>query len=192
MKFLISWVRTAHTNRHMKANQQSVTNATYRVALGTCPPFEEGEIIKLVDIAIADKNFFDSDNNPVEYGKLFCTFSNGAVLSGSVFRGAHKTGTRKGDNIVVRSDLATAMAKAKAFASAKFPRPDKGQPDNHAKEFNTLAILSLLRELTKNDKLDENDNVSSIEFKVSSVFNCIGEVSGNAYQYTAYCLDLSK
>ena len=176
----------------MKANQASVTSANFRVALGTCPPFEAGEIIKLVDVAIADKNFTDTDGNAVEYGKLFCTFSNGAVLSGSVFRGAHKTGTRKGDNVVIRSDLATAMARAKSTASAKFPRPEKGQPDTHAKEFNEMAILSLLQQLTENENLSADENVSAVSLKVSNVFTCVGEVGGNTYQYTAYCLDLDK
>lgn len=176
----------------MKANQSSITDANFRVALGTCPPFEEGEIIELADIAIADKNFSDTDGNPVEYGKLFCTFSNGAVLSGSVFRGAHKTGTRKNDNIVVRSDFATAMAKAKAKAASAYPRPAKGQPDPNAKQFNCLAILTLLQQLTGNENLNADENVSKIALKVSSVFTCVGEVDGNTYQYTAYAVDLPK
>lgn len=176
----------------MQANQASIVNANYRVALGTCPPFEEGEIIELVDVAIADRSFADTDGNPVEYGKLFCTFSNGAVLSGSVFRGAHKTGTRKGDNIIVRSDLATAMARAKSEASRKYPRPAKGEVDPHAREFNEAAILSLLQQLTGNENLTADENVSEVTLKVTSVFICVGEVGGNTYQYTAYAVDLPK
>lgn len=176
----------------MQANQQSIVSANYRVALGTCPPFEEGEIIELVDVAIADRSFADTDGNPVEYGKLFCTFSNGAVLSGSVFRGAHKTGARKGDNIIVRSDFATAMARSKSDALRKFPRPLKGEPDPNAKEFNEAAILSLLRQLTRNETLRVDENVSKVTLKVTSVFACVGEVGGNTYQYTAYQLDLPE
>lgn len=178
----------------MKANQASIANANYRVALGTCPPFEEGEIITLIDVAIADKNFKDSDGNTVEYGKLFLTFGNGAVLSGSVFRGAHATSTggRKTTSVVVRSFMAAAMAKAKATASSKYPRPTKGEPDEHAKEFNEAAILSLLQQLTGNENLKVDENVNEVVLKVTSVFTCVGEVGGNTYQYTAYAVDLAE
>lgn len=167
-------------------------NATYRVALGTVPPFEVGDIVSLIDLSISDKEFKDAEGNPVQYGKLLLHFANGATLSGSAFRGVHKTGTRKSDTVVIRSFMATAMARAKAVATAKYPRPDKGKEDNNAKEYNTLALLSLLRELTQNPDLTENSEVEKIELQVTGVFNCIGQVDDNSYEYTAYQLDLPE
>lgn len=190
-EILISWVRTAHT-KAMQADHFSVTEATYRKALGTCAPFEEGDKVTIVDLSISDKTFIDSEGNAVEYGKLYFTFSNGACLAGSVFRGVHKTGNKKSDTVVIRSFLATAMAKAKAVATTKFPRPDKGEVDRNAKEFNTLAILSLLRELTQNNELAADDEVTSITLQVKSAYSCVGQNNGSTYQYTAYCLDLPE
>lgn len=176
----------------MKAQQNSVSGATYRVALGTVPPFEKGDTAILIDLAIADKTFTDSEGNAVEYGKLFFTFSNGATLSGSVFRGVHHTGTRKSDTAIIHSKLATAMAKSKVVASREFPRPKKGEPDPNAKAYNELAILTLLRELSGNSELQPNENVTEINFSVTAVYNCIGVKDGTDYQYTAYELDLPE
>lgn len=167
-------------------------NATYRVALGTVPPFEVGDIVSLIDLSISDREFKDAEGNPVQYGKLLLHFANGATLSGSAFRGVHKTGTRKNDSVVIRSFLATAMAKAKAVATAKYPRPDKGKEDVQAKEFNTLAILTLLKELTQNPDLTENTEIEEIKLQVTAVFNCIGQTGDNSYEYTAYQLDLPE